>query len=71
MKKWEVPPFVDESKIRLIQKAFETSVGQFVLKKCESDMHWLGFDQWLTRYASGFISYQPVSLPGNIRIPVF
>jgi len=35
VEEWEVPPLVDESARSLISKAFETSVGRFILKKCE------------------------------------
>ena len=58
IKEWEVPPFVDESKSGMILKVFETSIGQSLLGKCEFDMHRLGFDRWLTRYAFLF----PISL---------
>lgn len=36
VEEWEFPPFVDESRRGIILKTFETSVGSFVLKRCES-----------------------------------
>jgi hypothetical protein len=35
VEEWEVPPFVDESTSRMVWKALDTSIRQFVLKKCE------------------------------------
>lgn len=35
VEEWETPPFVDESAQGVILKAFETSMGRFILKKCE------------------------------------
>lgn len=35
VEEWETPPFVDESAQGIILKAFETSMGRFILKKCE------------------------------------
>jgi hypothetical protein len=36
VEEWEFPPFVDESRRGIILKAFETSVGSFVLRRCKS-----------------------------------
>lgn len=35
VEEWESPPFVDESAQGIILKAFESSMGRFILKKCE------------------------------------
>jgi hypothetical protein len=35
VEEWDFPPLVDESRSGIVLKAFETSIGRFVLKKCQ------------------------------------